>query len=74
MSEVARILAFVSAILMAISFVIWANWLRGPLLQRLDGQRASNAAPAALAIKLLIAAFAVSAVAATLAILGWISP
>jgi hypothetical protein len=74
MSEVARILAFVSAILMAISFVIWANWLRGPLLQRLDGQRASNAAPAALAIKLLIAAFAVSAVAAALAILGWISP
>ena len=74
MSEVARILAFVSAILMAISFVIWANWLRGPLLQRLDGQRASNAAPAALAIKLLIAAFAVSAVAAALAILEWISP
>jgi hypothetical protein len=74
MSEVARILAFVSAILMAISFVIWANWLRGPLLQRLDGQRASNAAPAALAIKLLIAALAVSAVAAALAILGWISP
>lgn len=74
MSEVARILAFVSAILMAISFVIWANWLRGPLLQRIDGQRASNAAPAALAIKLLIAAFAVSAVAAALAILGWISP
>lgn len=74
MSEVARILAFASVILMAISLAIWANWLRGPLLQRLDGRRASNAAPAALAIKLLIAGFAVSAVAAALAILGWISP
>jgi hypothetical protein len=48
--------------------------LRGPLLQRLDGQRASNAAPAPLAMKLLMAAFGVSAVAAVLAIVGWISP
>lgn len=74
MPEVALILAFASALLMMISFAIWANWLRGPLLQRLDGQRASNAAPAALAIKLLMGAFVVSALAAALAIFGWISP
>jgi hypothetical protein len=74
MSEVARILGFGSALLMGISFAIWASWLRGPLLQRLGGVRASNAAPAAVAIKLLMASFVVSAVAAALAILGWISP
>jgi hypothetical protein len=74
MSEVAQALAFLSALLMVISFAIWLKWLRGPLLQRLDGQRASNAAPAALAIKLLMAALGVSALAAILAIGGWISP
>lgn len=74
MPEIARTLAFASAVLMAVSFAIWANWLRGPLLQRLDGGRGSNAAPAALAIKLLVAAFVVSALAAALAIVGWISP
>jgi hypothetical protein len=74
MPEVARTLAFASAVLMGISFAIWANWLRGPLLQRLDGQRPSNAAPAGLVVKLLIAALAVSAVAAVLATVGWIYP
>jgi hypothetical protein len=73
MPEVAQALAFLSALLMVISFAIWSKWLGGPLLQRLDGQRASNAAPAALAIKLLISAFGVSALAAVLAIAGWIS-
>jgi hypothetical protein len=74
MTELAQTLAFLAGLLMVISFAIWSNWLRGPLLQRLDGQRASNAAPAALAIRLLIAAFGVSAVAAVLAVGGWISP
>jgi len=74
MTESARMLAFASALLVAISFLMWANWLRGPLLQRLDGQRASNASPRALAVKFLIAAFVLSAVAAALAIVGWISP
>lgn len=74
MSEVARILAFASVVLMGSSFAIWSNWLRGPLLQRLGGVRASNAVPAAVAIKLLMASFVTSAVAAALAILGWISP
>jgi hypothetical protein len=73
MPEIAQALAFLSALLIVMSFAIWSNWLRGPLLQRLDGQRASNTAPAALAIKLLMAAFGVSALAAMLAIAGWIS-
>ena len=74
MPEIASNLAFASALLMLVSFGIWANWLRGPLLQRLGGQRASNASPAALAMKFLMAAFGISAVAAVLAIVGWISP
>jgi len=74
MLEVAQALASLSAFLIVIFFAVWANWLRGPLLQRLDGQRASNTAPAALAIKLLMAAFGVSVVAAALAICAWISP
>ena len=73
MTEVARILPSCRALIVT-SFAIWAKWLRGPLLQRLDGKRASNAEPAALALKVLMAAFGVSAVAAVLAIGGWISP
>ena len=74
MPEVAQILALLSALLMVIAFAIWSQWLRGPLLQRLDGQRASNAAPAALAMRLLVAAFGLSAVAALLAMADWMFP
>ena len=74
MDEIARNLASVSALLIVISIAIWANRLRGPLLQRLDGQRASNAAPAAIAIKFLTLAVGLSAVAAVLAIIAWILP
>jgi hypothetical protein len=74
MPEAARTLGLLSALLMVISFAIWSNWLRGPLLQRLDGQRESNAAPAGIAVELLMAAFCVSVLAAVLAIVGWISP
>jgi hypothetical protein len=74
MSEVARILGFGSALLMGISFAIWASWLRGPLSQRLGEVRASNAAPATLAITLLMVAFGVSVIAAVLAIGGWFAP
>ena len=73
MHEIARTLAAVSALLIVISVAIWANWLRGPLLQRLDGRRSSNVAPAAIAIKLLMAALGISVVAAVLAGIGWIS-
>jgi hypothetical protein len=74
MPEIARILAFISAFLMVMSFAIWFNWLRGPLLQRLDGLRVSNAGAAGFAVRLLMLALVVSAVAAALAIVGWISP
>jgi hypothetical protein len=72
MLELAQALGFLSALLIVMSFAIWSNWLRGPLLQRLDGRRQSNAAPAALAIKLLMAALSISVLAAVLAIGDWI--
>ena len=72
MPELSQALGFLSALLIVMSFAIWSNWLRGPLLQRLDGRRESNAAPAALAIKLLMTALGISALAAVLAIGNWI--
>jgi hypothetical protein len=74
MPEAARNLALLSAVLLIASVAIWTSFLRGPLLQRLDGLRASNEAPAELAIQALVLAFGLSAVAAVLAIVGWISP
>jgi len=73
MSETAQILAFLSALLLAASVAIWAK-LRGPLLQRLDGTRASNAGPAELATQVLVTAFGVAVLAAVLAVVGWIIP
>lgn len=63
-----------SAFLLFGSFALWAGLLRGPLLQRLDGRRASNAASARLGLQALLFALGLSAVAALLAIGGWISP
>lgn len=71
MFELAQTFGFASASLMAILFAIWASWLDGPLLQRLDGQRPSNAAGAAAVVKLLIAAFVLSATGAVFAIFAW---
>lgn len=73
MLEIAQALAFLAALLMVVSFAIWTNRLRGPLLRRLDGARASNARPAEVAINLLTAAVGLSGVAAGLAVVRWIS-
>jgi hypothetical protein len=70
--EVARILALFSAVLLAGAVAMWAKRLRGPLLQRLDGRIASNGRPAAIAMQLLLVAVGGSAVAAVLAVAGWI--
>ena len=74
MLEAARTLALLSALLLAASVTIWGKMLRGPLLQRLDGSRASNDGPAELAMKTLVFAFALSSVAAVLAIVALIVP
>jgi len=69
MLEAARSLALLSALLLAASVTVWGI-LRGPLLQRLDGSRASNDGPAELAMKTLVLAFALGSVAAVLAIVA----
>jgi hypothetical protein len=70
MLEAAGTLALLSALLLAVSVTIW-GMLRGPLLQRLDGSRASNDGAAELAMKTLVLAFGLSSVAAVWAIVAW---
>jgi hypothetical protein len=70
MSEAGQILALLAALSLLASLAIWAALLRGPLLQRLDGQPASNAGLTALVIQLLMLAVGLSAVAAVLAVVG----
>ena len=72
MIGVAGILALCSALLLVASVAIWARMLRGPLMQRLDGARQSNAGPAEVAAQVLVFAFLTSALAAILAVVGWI--
>ena len=72
MLEGARLLAGFSALLLLAAILVWAKLLDGPLLQRLDGSRVSNARPAALAARrILVAALGASAIAAVVAIAGW---
>lgn len=71
MPFVAQMLAFCSALLLVASIAIWAGLLRGPLLQRLDGSRTANVRPAELAARVLALALGASALAAILAIVGW---
>jgi hypothetical protein len=48
MPEAAQTLAIISALLLWGWIATWATLLRGPLLQRLDGSRTSNAGPLSL--------------------------
>ena len=72
MYEAARTLALLSALALVVSVAIWARMLEGPLLQRLDGSRASNDGIAELAAKVLVLAFGLSAVAAVTAVAAWV--
>jgi hypothetical protein len=68
MLDLTWMLGGISAALLAIAGVVWATQLRGPWLQRLDGVQAANDRGTNLCIQVLMLAFALSAVAATLAI------
>jgi hypothetical protein len=74
MLEVARILGFFAAILLVVAVAAWIKLFRGPELQRLDGGAAPKAGNVEIASQLLVLAAVLSAVAAFLAIVGWISP
>lgn len=72
MLEVGGIFGIFAALLLVASVVIWAKRLRGPLLQRLSGRRTSNVRATELVSEVLVFALGLSAVAAALAIVGWI--
>ena len=70
MLEGAQLFAGVSAVLLLAALLVWASLLKGPLLQRLNGSRASNARPAEIAARILATALGLSAIAAVVAIVG----
>jgi hypothetical protein len=74
MPEAASTIGLFSALFLLASGAIWVGLLRGPLMQRLDGSRASNRRPAQFAIWVLILSLGLSAVAAVVAVGGWIYP
>ena len=74
MFEAAQFLALCSAALLMASLAVWGGVLRGPLMQRLDGLRATNDEPAQLAIRALAMAFGLSAAAAIMVVAELVSP
>ena len=72
MLELGQILGFFSAALLILAVAAWVQVGRDPALQRLDGRSGSNSGKAELASRLLVLAFGSSAVAAVLAVGGWI--
>jgi hypothetical protein len=73
MLEIARLLGFLAGILLLVAVAAWVRLFRGPALQRLDGSTA-KAGVAETASQLLLTAAALSAAAASLAVIEWISP
>lgn len=73
MSEAAQVLGIFAIFLLGGALAIWAGLLRGPLAQRLDGRRTSNARPSELVSAVLIAAVGISALAFVWAIIGLVS-
>ncbi len=74
MIETARLLGWLSAALLLAAFAAWMKVPRGAFLQRLGGRPGLNSGRAEGASQLLFLAVGVSAVAAVLAVAGWISP
>jgi hypothetical protein len=74
MLEVARVLGFFAATLLIVAVAAWIKLFRGPELQRLDGRAAPKVRNVEIASQLLVLAVFLSAIAAMLAVAGWISP
>lgn len=73
MLELGQVLGFFSAVLLILAGAAWVQLGRGPVLQRLDGPASSNSGQGELVSRLLILALGLSAVAAVLAVVGWIT-
>lgn len=73
MLELARVLGFLAAVLLLVAVAAWIKLFRGPQLQRLDSSAAPKAGNVEVASQLLVLTAVLSAVAAFMAIVGWIS-
>ena len=71
MLETAGLLGWLSAALLFAAVAAWLKLGRGPLLQRLNGRATPDTGQIESASRLLVGAFGFSAVAALLAIVGW---
>ena len=73
MLDAAQVLACLAAVLLAMAVGAWAKLSRGPALRRLDGGSEPLSRQSELPAQLLMSAFGLSALAAALAIVDWIS-
>ena len=72
MIEIARLLGGISAILLVAALATWLNLFRGPILRPINGQARLSDAQTQRGSQLLVVAAGVSAIAAVLAVAGWI--
>jgi hypothetical protein len=72
MIDASRILGFASVALLALAFGAWWKLWGTPKLARLDGLKGSRLAEGEFASRLLVLAAGLSAIAAVLAIAGWV--
>lgn len=72
MIEIARLLGGISAILLVAAFATWLNLFRGPILRPINGRARLSDAQTQRGSQLLVVATGVSAIAAVLAVAGWI--
>lgn len=72
MLELGQMLGLVAAILLVVTIAAWVKLGRGPSLQPIDGRSTAKHAPAEFAAQLLALAFGLSALAALVAVIGWI--
>jgi hypothetical protein len=72
MLEAARLLGGISGIMLVAALATWLNLFRGPVLRPIDGRARLSNARIELGSQLLVGATGLSAVAAVLAVAGWI--
>ena len=72
MLEFGQLLGLFSALVLVVAVAAWAKlgWIA--VLQPIRGRSGANPAPAELASRLIVLAFSLSALAAILAVVGWI--
>jgi hypothetical protein len=74
MLQIARLLGFLAAILLLVAVGAWIRLFGDPELQRVDGSTTKARNKAEIASQLLLTAAALSALAASLAVIAWNSP